>query len=356
MKDRTFIRIFLWILFGGMLFVAVTIVVVDPAFHFHAPVPGISYFLNKERYQNNGILRHFDYDALITGTSMAENCKTSEVDALFGTHSVKTCFMGATYREISDNIITALDNNPDLKLVFRAMDLSHLMEDADSHISNDPDTPYEFPTYLYDKNPLNDVHYLLNLKMLGYVAQDLRMTLAGEQGTTFNAYSSWDEGTVYSKETVLASFTRPEKSGIINVFTEEERETERGNLQRNILDLAEEHPDTEFYIWIPPYSICFFDVDYMSGNLERRMDALEYAMEMLTRVPNIHLFCFLDRDEIVTDLSLYKDMAHHRGSVNSMILTAMSSGDDRITVENYRDYMKSIREFYLQYDYDSIYQ
>ena len=335
---------------------AVAIAVVDPVFHYHAPISDISYFLNKERYQNNGIVRHFKYDALVTGTSMAENCKTSEVDTLFDVHSIKTCFMGATYREISDNIVTALDSNPDVKLVIRAMDLSRLVEDGDNHISNNPDTPYEFPTYLYDKNPFNDLHYLLNLKMLGYVAKDLQMTLAGEPGTTFDEYSSWDEDTVYSKESVLSSFTRPERSESTHVFAKEDRELENGNLQRNILDLAEKHPDVEFYIWISPYSICYYDVENRLGNLEMRLDAVEDAMELLAGIPNIRLFCFLDREEIVTDLSLYTDMAHHCGSVNSMILNEMSRGEGRITTENYRDYMKSIRDFYLNYDYDSIYR
>lgn len=332
------------------------IAIVDPAFHFHAPLPGISYFLNKQRYQNNGIVRHFEYDALITGTSMAENCKTSEIDNLFGVHSVKTCFMGATYREISDNIITALDNNPDLKLVIRAMDITHLIEDADSHISNDPETPYDFPTYLYDKNPLNDVHYLLNLKMLGYVAQDLRMTLSGEPGTSFDVYSSWSADTVFSKEQVLSSFERPEQSIVKNMFKDEDRELERNNLRENIIDPAEKNPNVEFLIWIPPYSICYYDVRNRQGGLEKDLDSVEYAMELLTKVSNIRLYCYLDRADIVTDLSLYTDKIHHNAAINSMILTSMSKDDNRITVDNYQEYMKDVRDFYLNYDYDSIYR
>ena len=59
--------------------------VLDPYFHYHAPLEGLSYELFYQRYQNDGIVKHFDYDALITGNSMTENFKTSLCDELFGT-------------------------------------------------------------------------------------------------------------------------------------------------------------------------------------------------------------------------------------------------------------------------------
>ena len=53
---------------------------VDPFFHYHAPQDRLQYPINNQRYQNNGIVRHFSYDALITGTSMTENFMASECD------------------------------------------------------------------------------------------------------------------------------------------------------------------------------------------------------------------------------------------------------------------------------------
>ena len=58
----------------GMLFsVAAATVVIDPFLHYHGPLAGLEYPLLDERYQNDGIARHFSYDALITGTSMTQN-------------------------------------------------------------------------------------------------------------------------------------------------------------------------------------------------------------------------------------------------------------------------------------------
>ena len=98
-------------------------VFVDPLFHYHSPVDGISYPLSNQRYQNYGIVKQFDYNALITGTSMTENFKTSDWEAAFGGQAIKVPFSGSYLKETSACIQTALESNPQLKYVVRSLDL-----------------------------------------------------------------------------------------------------------------------------------------------------------------------------------------------------------------------------------------
>lgn len=354
--EYKFIRLFLILSLGILLFFSLIIGIIDPAFHFHAPLPGVSYVLNKERYQNNGIVRHFEYDALVTGTSMSENTDTSEVDNLFGVHSIKACFMGATYRELGDNIRVALKANPDLKMVMCTADISDLITDADAHVSSDPDSEYEYPAYLYDSNPFNDIEYLLNLKMLEYAANDLLLTIQGTPGTTFDEYANWSDKYVYGREAVLNSYVRPDSTETDKAFTDEDRAIVESNVRGNIIEIAQDHSETEFYIYVPPFSICYYDVEKRNGNLSRLLDGLEYEMTMLTEVPNIKMYCFLDRYDIVADLDLYKDRAHYCEDINSALLSCMKAGGGLITSDNYREYMQDVRSFYLNYDYDGLYR
>lgn len=335
--------------------IAVIVIIVDPVFHFHAPLDGLSYLLNKERYQNDGIVKHFDYDAVITGTSMVENTKSTEVDELFGVKSVKVCFMGGSYREISDNIYTALNSNPNIKLVIRAVDISDLIADSNIHVSNKPESGYDYPIYLYDTNPFNDIEYVLNLKMLGYAVTDIMMTISGLETTSFDEYSNWNGKYEFSKSKVLSSYSRPEKSKM-KMFSEEDKRLVHDNIENNIIKQAKMFPDVEFYLWVPPYSVCYYDVENQKGNLNRLLDATEYEFSLLTDIPNIKLFSFIDRYDIVTDLTLYKDYVHYSEDVNSMIINAMKNGQGMIDKDNYRDYMKKVNAFYKDYDYDSIYK
>ena len=77
---------------GILLFLAgfagITIFV-DPLFHYHAPSKGLQYPLYDDVYMDDGIVRNFDYDSIIIGSSMAANFKASLFDELFGTHTIK---------------------------------------------------------------------------------------------------------------------------------------------------------------------------------------------------------------------------------------------------------------------------
>ena len=86
------------------------------------------------------------------------------------------------------------------------------------------------------------------------------------------------------------------------------------------------------------------------------LSAIEYEFSLLTDVPNIKLYSFIDRYDITTDLTLYKDYAHYSEDVNSTIINAMKNGQGMIDKDNYRDYMKKVNAFYKNYDYESIYK
>ena len=62
---------------GLLIIIGAATAVIDPFLHYHLPLKGLEYPLLDERYQNDGIARHFSYDAIITGTSMTQNFKPS---------------------------------------------------------------------------------------------------------------------------------------------------------------------------------------------------------------------------------------------------------------------------------------
>ena len=68
------------VLLGSLFLMVLVFWIFDPYFHYHKPFPFVSYRLYDERYINDGISRHFDYDAIITGTS----CQVCQRDVLWG--------------------------------------------------------------------------------------------------------------------------------------------------------------------------------------------------------------------------------------------------------------------------------
>ena len=337
-------------LLGTILLMLLVFWIFDPYFHFHKPFPFVSYRMYDERYTNDGISRHFDYDAVITGTSMAQNFKTSEADVLFGVNAVKETFSGAGYKELSQNLERALQRNDRLKTVIWTMDSNSMIRDKDYD-------QYEgYPTYLYDDNPWNDVSYVFNKNVWYHgVLPNLIMTLKGEPSTTFDEYSSWEKETGY--EYVMQSYDRWEqKAEIAPGLTEADVEMVTANIQQNFVDLVNQYPDTTFYIFYTPYSICWWDFMNQEGMINYYFEAELIATKLLLECPNVRLYNFNDKYDIITNLDNYRDKEHYGAHVNSMILEWLSDGDGLVTKDNYMELFEKEKEYYLNYDYESIFR
>lgn len=338
------------VLLGTILLMLLVFWIFDPYFHFHKPFSFVSYRMYDERYTNDGISRHFDYDAMITGTSMAQNFKTSEADALFGVNAVKETFSGAGYKELSQNLERALQRNDRLKTVIWTMDSNSMIRDKDYD-------QYEgYPTYLYDDNPWNDVSYVFNKNVWYHgVLPNLIMTLKGEPSTTFDEYSSWEKETGY--EYVMQSYDRWEqKAETAPGLTEADVEMVTANIQQNFVDLVNQYPDTTFYIFYTPYSICWWDFMNQEGMINYYFEAELIATKLLLECPNVRLYNFNDKYDIITNLDNYRDKEHYGAHVNSMILEWLSDGDGLVTKDNYMELFEKEKEYYLNYDYESIFR
>lgn len=336
---------------GAFLFlIALCVIIVDPYFHYHKPLSFLSYRLYEERYTNDGISRHFDFDAIITGTSMAQNFKPSEMDALFGTRSVKETFAGAGYKELSENLENALRRNKNLKTVIWAVDYNGFLRESDWQQYAD------YPTYLYDNNPFNDVSYLFNKSILYHgVLPNITMTLTDTPSTTMDEYSSWERET--GLDIIMQSYDRENvNTDVPTNFGEEERKMAETTINENIISIVNRYPDTTFYIFYPPYSICYWDALYIKGTIMRQTSAEQVATELLLECPNVRLYNFFDQYDVVCNPDYYCDDGHYNAEINSRILTWMADGTGLVTKDNYIEKLAKERKFYMNYDYDSIYK
>lgn len=335
---------------AALVFIALIMLAADPYFHYHKPFSFLSYRLYEERYTNDGISRHFDFDALITGTSMAQNFKPSEMDALFQTNSVKETFSGAGYQELADNLDRALSRNENLSTVLWTLDYNGLLRDYDW-------AQYEeYPTYLYDDNPFNDASYLFNKSILYHgLLPNIAMTLSDTPGTTMDEYSSWQRET--GLDQILGSYDRDNvKKSDDTAFGEKEYNAVTLTITENVLRIVNKYPDTTFYIFYPPYSICYWDALNLLGTLDKQLKAEQTATELLLECPNVKLYNFFDQYDVVCNPDYYCDDGHYSAEINSRILSWIAEDTGLVTKENYLSRLKAEKEFYSTYDYDSIYE
>lgn len=352
MKKRSlkFFICFLVSIFIGFNCLMLFNVIMDPYFHYHAPNNNY-YLLKNQRYINDGILKHFEYDSLIIGTSMCENFKTSEFDSLFNANSIKTCFSGAGYKEINSNIKTALENNKNLKRVVRCLDYNLLLANEDHSRYN------SYPTYLYDNNIFNDYKYLLDKSVTKESIKNLKRILTKENvENSFDNYSYWNDYYTFGKESVLKTYKRGLQKTNKGGLSKQEIESVKLTITNNVLDSVNKNKEVEFYIFLSPYSIVYWDEINRNGNIDKYLEAEKIVIEMLLECENVKLFSFNTNFEMICDLNNYKDAGHYSAQVNSQILKWIKNNEYLLTNENYQEYLNSSSTFFKNYDYNSIFK
>lgn len=350
-KNKKWVIAILAVFVGVIIIGGSLVTIIDPFFHFHGPLNSMNYIIDNQRYQNDGIAKHWHYDALITGTSMTVNFKTSELDELFNVNSVKVSYSGGSYRELNEITLTALENNSDLKLIVRGVDPANFLDDKDVIWYT------SYPTYLYDDNPLNDINYIFNKLAIAYSLTDILYTLRGIPTTSFDDYGHATGTITTGKEAVDASYVRiSDKAETEIQLIGTDRERIKANIEQNILQTARNYPGADFYLFFSPYSIYYFDNLNQAGNLKKNLDAEKYIIELLLTQENIHLFSFFGNFDLITDLNNYMDTRHYSPDINSQILVWMKNGEYELTLDNYKKYCEKEQEFLLNYDYDSLFE
>ena len=89
---------------------------------------------------------------------------------------------------------------------------------------------------------------------------------------------------------------------------------------------------------------------------ERQLAGEKYAIELMLPYDNIHLFSFFTEHDMICDLDNYKDIAHYGENINSRILRWMKAGEHELTEENYEAYCEEMKDFYMNYDYDRLFE
>ena len=285
---------------------------------------------------------------------MTENFKTSEAQQLFGGRFIKVPFNGSMFKEVDENLRRGLSGHS-VRYVIRSLDKYRINTPKDEWYQVEG----EFPTYLYDRNPFNDVSYTLSRDILwGQCWPMLRSRREGQPGgiNSFDQYANWNNMFVFSRESALSSLEPWAPDVSQQPLLDEDRRVIRENLLQNVTATADLYPDTEFYCFLPPYSIVYWSNLIQDGEMDRELETMEIAAEQLLQHPNIKLFCFDLCTELTTDLNNYKDSIHYSEDINSWMLQQMAQGNYLLTEENYQTVFREIRDYYSSYDYSALVQ
>ncbi len=334
-----------------LLIPIVTVIVVDPYFHYHKPIKGLENLGGESRWLNDGLIRHFDYETMLSGTSLDENLDFNYFEELFETSAIKTTYPGAKIPELAYGIRKACEENDNLRNVFMSISCGNQVNYEYDDWTHEG---LEFPDFLYDDNVLNDWPYLLNFKTFARCFKNIRAAVT-HTNLGFDAWGRREDES-YGKEVVLNEYRRLETIRDSKIVSETDRQRIRKNININLVSVAQEYPNVTFYYYIPPKAITWWDNMYRNGALNLLYEEIEIVFEELLQCDNIKVFYFLNETEIAEELDNFKDSVHYGSWVNDMMMEKMKEGENLVTSENYLKMLQDTMDYYNSYDYDAFFE
>lgn len=343
------------VVFCIMILVGALVYYVDPFFHYHGPIEGFSYVIDDQLTQNPGMAEHFDYDSAILGSSMTVNFNPDYFKELMGVNTLKLSYSSAYPKDISNILAKIFEPRQDrsshqIKKIFLGLDVITYSGDVE-------ETKYPLPEYLYDDNPINDIKYLVNKDvLLNYV---LRPMVDPEPMDLSKIYVSWWTDEYYSEERVLLGHDYIEAKNPDKLPEHAFDEPIAENLRVNIIPYIEDHPETEFVIFFPPYSILFFNDAIMNSHIEATLNSYIVVEKMLNSFDNVSMYYFPAMTDVVTDLNNYADYTHYHPDINKYMTECFVDGEYYIAKDeedgtHMSDYMNKMNELIDTYDFESL--
>ena len=315
MKRKSWTFLSLTMLLGAFLLLSSIVIFVDPfqiyrlARLYRPPIDNTT-----QVYSNAGIVRNFEYDSAVVGTSVTENFRPSQMDELLGGQFIKLCTSAGT----------AYNHSLLMNLAFKTHDMKHIVYGLDvySFIAELDETGSSVPLYLYDQNPFNDVQYWLNRSVLGtFLPKCLRTWGQAQDPDVRDSMYCWAGRDDYGKIALYnASFTQPEEILAADAFIDRAR----ANLDAYLLPFVTAHPDTQFDIFFPPYSAAEWSSMQSSGTLEAMLALRGLCYDMLSEYNNVRIFDFAARKDWVLNLDNYKDTLHYGQWINDEMVRCIA--------------------------------
>ena len=307
----------------------------DPFYQYHRPFAGMEAVLNDRDNQMPGTIRNFEYDSVLVGSSVAENFDSSFLDEHYDCQTLKIIRASGSVADLLYYLEMAQEERT-LKNVFWCLDLFALEASTEVTLYGQ-----DTPRYLHTETVLDDVTYLLNKEVL---FEKIPISLASGylgRNTGGKAYD-WSHDKEFGAAKAMQAYEKPKEKLKSQDFSED-----IPLIRQNITNLAAQitaHPETQYRILLPPYSMMWWDCAEMNGTLEKQFYMLEQVMPVLLSLPNVEVYYFQDEEAIVCNLDHYMDMIHYTPRVNQYMLEQMTVSDKQWEAENWQGKLQEMKD------------
>ena len=300
---------------------------VDPFQHYRkaARFPA-RFYPAWQRYENPGLAKHYDYDRVVTGSSLMENLVPAEVDRTLGGKTINLSVSAQTAYDAGQLLRVALETGKTRHIVMN-LDYNAFSGAPDRSGFTDP-----FPKYMYDDSRWNDLPYVLGI---GTLRKSLETAL-GLKWTRFSTDPKrmwyWAEGYQFFAGKAVQAL---DPANLNARFRQPDRTLEgmKASFEANLAPLIERYPGTRFTFVYAPYAILVW-LDFQQRNqVEVTLAFREWLFERTRGHANVEIYDFHAEPSIVMDLDHFTDIYHYSPKLSRAIVEARAAGRYTLTRE-----------------------
>lgn len=293
----------------------------DPALFFRKG----SFFSIESEFLYPGLIRNYDFDTVITGTSLVQDILPSQVDSLVSNKTINFAISGSSIHE-QIILLNWIIKNKKVKNI--------IWEIRPTNLFGNPyqiqKKQFDFPRYLYNEN---NIFTVLKLLSEPYVIQQSIKKIVFKNKNLFKIENNYDYFQYnkiierkFGKEVVLKKLKRKE----INQTTDFDINNANINVE-NILSFIEQNKNIKFYVFIPPIPTLNLSLLKSTSfkNYELYMTVkYDCLIEKLKKIPNVSFFDFQDDFQVTDNLDNYRDLLHFNKSTSAYIIDQIFSSKE----------------------------
>ncbi|WP_018750096.1 copper amine oxidase N-terminal domain-containing protein [Paenibacillus sanguinis] len=338
MKNLRFVAWFIGFTLLFVTLVGTLVFAIDPL-QLYRKAAYTPLFSKQQRYQNPGLAKNYTYDTLILGSSMTENFVPSEVENILGGDVMKLSIEGSTAKEQRMIADVAIGTGQVQKVLWGI--------DYFSFRTNEVRDEANFPFYLYDNNIWNDYKYLFNISNVKHAFAEW---LVPKNYLTalrnLDMLNNWDADATYDLDKVFAKWHEARLAEQLEAANEPPINVVKQNFEENVISLIKAHPDIQFMIYYPPYSILRQQMwyDLNPQRFANQLEMKKYMFERFSAFHNVQVHDFQSDSSITYNLDEYKDLSHHSGAINRLIAEEIAAGSHLVTAANVDENNRRLEE------------
>ena len=310
---------FLSIFLIAVLLITSIAYLVDPFYQFRYKEN--HYFNNTAKFPGPGLVKNYEYDCLILGSSMTQNF---DMELFRQELDVQPLHIGIGGMGIDEMLayIELSERAGKCEAYYICID-QYMLTDAES---------FKTPEYLFRDDAISMLRYLLSYEAwFRYLPLDAALTAADAlklslpekfaRSSDIDYLAKWENDFSFGEEIVVRNYLRNEY-GVSNVEVDGlyERMTEWTD------KLFDSLPGEKgrYHFFFPPYSVLFWCDAKNDGYFEIYQEAKRYFLEKAQSY-GIEVYDFQSA-ECVSDLENYKDMTHYRAEINDWMVSCFANG------------------------------